>query len=221
MIKAVFFDINDTLTNHSRAQEVAIKKMATLLSEHDEAKFIKVWKETAKKYWELFEKRKITFEEQRLQRIESVWNHFKVKLTSQQIHKYAYYYVSYYEQALSVNPTLKILLELLKANHIPAGIISNGYGPLQRSRLKTTGIESYLTRRLIFISDEIGVAKPDEKIFILAEITVGVPPTDIIFFGNDLKNDIAPAKKRGWRTVLVTPYCKFPTLVDLTKLFNI
>ncbi|MBI2018106.1 HAD family hydrolase [Candidatus Daviesbacteria bacterium] len=205
MIKAVFFDINDTLTNHSRAQEVAIKKMAVFLSKHDETEFIKVWKETAKKYWELFEKRKITFEEQRLQRVESVWNHFKAKLTPEQINQYANYYVSYYEQVLSINPTLKVFLELLQTNHIPAGIISNGHGHIQRRRLKVIGIEPHLTNRLVFISEEIGIAKPDEKIFIQAEKAVGVSSSDILFFGDDLKNDIEPAKKRGWRTVLITP----------------
>lgn len=220
MIKAVFFDINDTLINHSRAQEVAIKKMATLLSKHDEAEFIKVWKETAKKYWELFEKREITFEEQRLRRVESVWNHFKAKLTPQQISQYANYYITYYEQTLSVNPPLKVFLELLQANHIPIGIISNGHGSLQRSRLKTVGIESYLTDRLIFISEEVGVAKPDEKIFILAETIVGFSPSEIIFFGDDVKNDIEPAKKRGWKTVLITPHGKFPTAADLKKILN-
>lgn len=204
MIKAVFFDINDTLTNHSRAQEVAIKKMAALLPEQDEAEFIKIWKEIAKRYWELFEKKKTSFDEQRLERVKSVWNHFKLKLTPQQISQYASYYVSYYEKALSVNPTLKVFLELLQANHIPVGIISNGYESIQRSRLKAVGIDSYFTDKLILISEEIGIAKPDEKIFILAETTVGVPPSDILFFGDDLKIDIEPAKKRGWRTVLIT-----------------
>lgn len=203
MIKAVFFDINNTLINHSYAQKVAINKMSNLLSKHDEVEFIKIWEKKAKKYWKLFEKGKITFDQQRIQRVSSVWNHFNVKLTFQQTDQYANYYVNYYEQALSVNPILKVFLELLQINHIPAGIISNGYGPLQRSRLKAVGIESYLTNPLIFISEEIGVAKPDEKIFILAEKAVGVQTSDIIFFGDDIKNDIKPAKKRGWRTVCV------------------
>lgn len=218
MIKAVFFDINDTLINHSHAQEVAIRRMAALLSEHDEAEFIKIWKKTAKKYWELFEKGKITFEEQRIHRMELVWNHFKAKLTPKQINQYADCYVTYYEQALTVNPALEAFLKWSQANHIPTGIISNGYGPLQRSRLKAVGIESYLTERLIFISGEIGIAKPDEKIFILAETTVGISPSDIIFFGDNLKNDIKPAKKRGWRTVLITSRYKFPTLTNLKKI---
>lgn len=220
MIKAVFFDINNTLVNHSHAQEIAIKKMSTLLSGYNKIEFIEIWRKIAKRYWELFEKGKITFEEQRIQRIKCVWNHFGHKLTPQQITQYADYYAAYYEKTLSVNPTLKVFLELLQANHIPAGIISNGYGPLQRSRLKTVGIEPYLTNNLILISEEIGMTKPDEKIFILAETTVGAHPSDIIFFGDDLKNDIEPAKKRGWKTILIAPNGKSPTFMNFKKLLN-
>ncbi len=221
MIKAVFFDINDTLINHSLAQEIAIRKMSALIPKQKQVNFTKIWRKTAKRYWKLFEKGKITFEEQRIQRIAFVWNYFKAKLTPQQLNQYANYYVAYYEQTLLVNPTLKVFLELLQTNHIPAGIISNGYGALQRSRLKAAGIESYLTNRLIFISEEIGIAKPDEKIFILAETVASVPPSDILFFGDNFENDVKPAQNRGWKTVLTTPHCKFPTLVDLKKLLNI
>ncbi|MBI2597456.1 HAD family hydrolase [Candidatus Daviesbacteria bacterium] len=205
MIKAVFFDINDTLINHSYAQEVAIKGLATLLPGQNKEEFIKIWKQIARKYWDLFEKGEISFDQQRKQRVMSVWNHFKNKLTPQQIDQYANYYVTYYEQALKVNQTLKVFLDLCQTYHIPAGIISNGYGPLQRNRLKVVGIESYFTDQLIFISGEIGIAKPDEKIFTLVEKTIGVSPSNILFFGDDLKNDIEPAEKRSWRTVLITP----------------
>lgn len=219
-MKVVFFDINDTLINHSHAQEVAIKKMASLLSEQNEAEFIKIWEKIATKYWTLFGEKKTTFEEQRLGRIKSVWNHFRVKLTTQQTNQYADYYVSYYKKALKVNPTLKVFLELLEANHIPIGVISNGYGPIQRDRLKAVGIDPYLADHLIFISEEIGIAKPNQKIFEMAETKAGVRPSDIIFLGDDLKNDIEPSKKRGWKTILITPNGKFPTFVDLKEFLN-
>lgn len=203
MIKVAFFDINDTLIKHTKAQEIAIKKMALLLSKQNETEFINIWKKTAKRYWGLFEEDKLSFEQQRYQRVAAVWKYFKVKLTSRQIHHYADYYIAQYEQTLEVNKALLAYLKILLKNHIPAGIISNGYGPLQRSRLKVAGIESYFTKQLIFISEEIGIAKPDEKIFILAEKITKAPPSKIIFFGNDPTYDIEPAKKRGWQTSLV------------------
>ncbi len=188
MIKVVFFDINDTLLNHSKAQEKAINKMSNLLPKQNKSEFTKNWKKIAKKYWDFFEKGKMTFEDQQLQRITLVWNYFKIKLTPKQIDQYANNYTTYYEQALCLNPILEIFLELLRASNIPIGIISNGYGPLQRSRLKAAGIEPYLTNHLVFISGEVGVAKPDEKIFILAEKAIETYPSDIVFFGDDPKN---------------------------------
>lgn len=201
MIRVAFFDINDTLINHSHAQESAIKQMSLLLPKQNKKEFTNIWKKIAKKYWKSFEGGKISFERQRLKRIESIWNHFDIRLTPEQIKQYANLYVNYYNQALRLNPLLKIILELLQISDIPIGIISNGYGPQQRSRLKASGVESYFTKKLIFISGEIDIVKPDESIFLLAERAVKATASEIIFFGNDLENDIAPAQKRGWRTV--------------------
>lgn len=207
MIKTVFFDINDTLINHSIAQENAIRNMFTLLPEHDEAEFISIWKDTARKYWELLEKDGITFEQQRIERIESVWNHFKIKLTPKQANQYADCYVTYYKQALSINPAFKTFLEFLRANYISVGIISNGYGPLQRSRLKVAGVESYLTESLIFISDEIGIAKPDKKIFRFILKKHRIKSDECIFIDDNDKNIIS-AKELGFNTIHYTATIK-------------
>lgn len=201
VIKVAFFDINDTLINHSSAQESTIRKMSSFLPQRNIEEFATIWKKMAKEYWQLFEEGKLSFEDQRLQRIASIWNHFKVKLTTKQIKQYANYYTVYYERQLNVNPILKVILELLQMNNIPIGIISNGYGPLQRNRMKSVGIESYFDDKLILISEEIGVAKPDEKIFILAETIAKVSPESILFFGDDIINDIKPAEKRGWKVI--------------------
>lgn len=204
MIKAVFFDINDTVVNHSQAQRISIRKMSALLGGQKKEEFTKIWNEVAKRYWDLFEEKKITFEEQRLRRIKEVWHYFNAELSAKQIELYAKHYTTYYEEALVVNPDLKVVIELLHADNIPIGIISNGHGPLQRSRLKAARIESYFKNELIFISDEVGLAKPNQRIFELAEKAAGVGPSEIVFYGDDFKNDIEPAKKRGWKTIKVT-----------------
>ncbi len=202
-MKVIFFDLNDTLINHSRAQEVAIKKMSLLLPKHSETEFFSVWRKASEKYWRIFEDKKITFEEQRLLRIESVWKHFKSNLTNEQTKKYANDYMMHYEKALRVNPVLKIILELSMAQGISAGIISNGYGPLQRHRLRMARIDSMFVDKLIFISGEVGFVKPNKKIFDLAEKVAELPPSEITFFGDEFKNDIVPAKKRGWQAIFV------------------
>lgn len=206
MNQALFFDINDTLVNHSSAQEKAIKKLAKHLPHVIELDFYNTWKKISIYYWKLFEQKKISYDEQRFKRVIETWNHFKASLSSQQISEFADDYIKYYEEVLSANPALLKIIKTSRLLNTTIGVISNGYGPMQRRRLKVVGLERYFDNKLVFISDEIGIEKPDERIFILAENAIGLPSLQLVMYGDDYKNDIEPTKKRGWKAIQITPH---------------
>lgn len=48
--------------------------------------------------------------------------------------------------------------------------------------------------------------KPDSQVYLLAEQQLGHPhPSEILFF-DDKEENLIPARKRGWRTILVHPH---------------
>ncbi|MCP3696964.1 MAG: pyrimidine 5'-nucleotidase [Aliivibrio sp.] len=55
------------------------------------------------------------------------------------------------------------LLDCLLANNVKMGIITNGFTELQKIRLEKTEFSHYF--ELIIISEQVGVAKPDKRIF--------------------------------------------------------
>lgn len=55
----------------------------------------------------------------------------------------------------------------------------------------------------IVVSGEEGVAKPDPRIYEIAEARFGHPP-EALFFTDDNPHNIAAAQERGWRTHLFT-----------------
>ena len=58
---------------------------------------------------------------------------------------------------------------------------------------------------LIFCSFQHGEAKPSMKLFNLAlgRLTqMGIPPQQVAYIGNDLRNDILPARQAGFQTIL-------------------
>ncbi|MBO7745571.1 HAD-IA family hydrolase [Paenibacillus sp. MWE-103] len=75
------------------------------------------------------------------------------------------------------------------------GIVSNGIGEAQRKRLATGGILHYFPH--VFVSDEVGAAKPDRLIFDRAVASLGVPRADILFVGDNLKDDYEGARAAG------------------------
>ena len=55
----------------------------------------------------------------------------------------------------------------------------------------------------IVVSGEEGVAKPDPRIYEIAEKRFGYPP-EVLLFTDDNPHNIAAAQERGWRTHLFT-----------------
>jgi len=70
-----------------------------------------------------------------------------------------------------------------------------------RDLLRKFGIEHLF--KVIVLSEEVGVNKPDKKIFLLALSLAQCTPDQAVIIGDRLDNDVAPAKKLGMKTVHV------------------
>ena len=80
------------------------------------------------------------------------------------------------------------------------GLIAN-QTPGTEKRLKAYGIFQYFD--LIFVSAELGLSKPDPRIFRLAQENAGCSPGQAWMIGDRLDNDIKPAKEAGWNTIQI------------------
>ncbi|WP_194400876.1 pyrimidine 5'-nucleotidase [Klebsiella variicola] len=69
------------------------------------------------------------------------------------------------------------------------GIITNGFTSLQQTRLERTGLRDHFD--LLIISEEVGVAKPDARIFDYALAQAGNPPRSrVLMVGDTAESDI-------------------------------
>ncbi|MGN5902254.1 pyrimidine 5'-nucleotidase [Klebsiella pneumoniae] len=64
------------------------------------------------------------------------------------------------------------------------GIITNGFTSLQQTRLERTGLRDHFD--LLIISEQVGVAKPDARIFDYALAQAGNPPRSRVLMVGDL-----------------------------------
>ncbi len=204
MTKTIFFDLDDTLITHTKAQN---KSLVLLREIHfptvRQNEFNKVWSEQAKFFWKLFTDKKLSFVEQRNQRTKVIWQNFDKNIDIEEAERIAAEYLKFYEGNWRVFKGVKKYLKLLKEKKIPMGIISNGNFEQQIKKITLTNAVKFFEPNLIVVSESIGVAKPDLKIFKTAQRLASKKKTDIIYFGNDLVQDIEPAKKMGWQAVLV------------------
>ncbi len=92
--------------------------------------------------------------------------------------------------------------ELLSAlsDRFHLGVIANQSEGTE-GRLAGWGIREHLP--LIFASAELGLAKPDPRIFAAALSQAGCEAEEALMVGDRLDNDIGPAKSQGFSTVRV------------------
>lgn len=80
------------------------------------------------------------------------------------------------------------------------GIITNGPAKLQRNKLHQLQIEHYVHPDHIFISEELGIAKPDPSIFTTWAHQVGIKANEAVYVGDNATLDMVSAKHAGWQT---------------------
>lgn len=97
-----------------------------------------------------------------------------------------------------VRPGVMELMEILSKKYL-IGVLTNGFTEVQYRKLHSTGLDRYIQRMVI--SDEIGVQKPDARIFRYAEQETGAKAEEIIMIGDNPDNDIQGALDAGWHAI--------------------
>ena len=90
--------------------------------------------------------------------------------------------------------TVELLSELS-----PVGVVTNGYGPVQRRKLAETGLSEHVDA--LVCPDDVEAFKPDDEPF--DAVAEAIDADEYVMVGDSLEYDIRPANGRGYRTVLV------------------
>ena len=102
---------------------------------------------------------------------------------------------------LHVSGVMTQLLDECEAAGVKMGVITNGPFSHQVQKFHTLGLDKWFTEDQLIVSAGVGVAKPDVKIFRMAEEKWGMKPENTFMIGDSLENDIAGAKNAGWKTI--------------------
>ncbi len=97
-------------------------------------------------------------------------------------------------------------LKTLKEKGYKVGLISN-WNNTCRKVLDDNGISQYLD--YIFISEEIGVEKPNPEIFNKAFEVANVKPENALYIGDNYYDDVVGCKKVGMDCLLINPYGRY------------
>lgn len=184
----ILFDADETLFSFNSfiGLKTMLKRYGIDFSEQDYAEFQAV----NKPLWVAYQNKEITAEQLRQRRFAKL---------SAQIDKDAesLNHELMAEMAIVSQP-LPQVIETLNALHgkVKMGIITNGFESMQAKRLANTHTTHFF--EFVVVSEKVGVAKPDPKIFDYAIAQMGnVDKSQILMVGDTFSSDIVGANNVG------------------------
>lgn len=189
MIKAVVFDLDDTLISEHEyirsgfnvvAHELSVKYQ--LLQEDVFLKLMNLFQESPKNVFNrLLDFYQVDYTIEEIKELIAIYRHHLPN-------------ISLYEDA-------KFILNQLSEKSLKLGIITDGYQVTQRNKLLSLGIDAYFDS--IVVTDELGREfwKPHARPYELIKAQLGVEFNEMIYIGDNVSKDFVTAKKLGINTI--------------------
>lgn len=203
IIKAALFDLDDTLFDytHSRISAfAAIKTHFDILSKISVDDIDSVW---TRSWYELMPQEPVkTFEEVmklRSKRINMVFQSFGGTPSKNEIEEASQIFTDVYNSTMRPVPGALDLLKELKKRGIFVCVLTNNPPDGQKRKLEICGLDRFVDS--LVASGEVGIAKPDPRIFSFAMHKSRSEAENTVMIGDTWDQDIIGAVKSGMRAV--------------------
>ncbi|AKA69250.1 YjjG family noncanonical pyrimidine nucleotidase [Clostridium scatologenes] len=187
----IIFDADETLFDFKRSERDAFKNaMLEFNIEYDENYHLKIYSDINKDIWKEFEKRLITQEKLKVERFKRLSDKLNLEFDEVKFDevKFARSYMKHLANASFLYDNSISLVKSLYKNY-KLSIVTNGLTDVQNKRIRKSIIAKYFQD--IVISEEVGVSKPDSKIFELALNNLNhTDKSKVLMVGDSLTSDI-------------------------------
>lgn len=192
------FDLDRTLADAPSADRVALRRAVAELTGHELSdESVERVREGIRRYWR---RRSRNSDDPSLWRayLTPALERAHIELDDAGLLELAEHYPQYCAEAIRLYPEVPgVLGRLRRTRRI---LLTNGPSSLQRAKLATLGLDEAF--EAVFISDEVGAAKPD-PVFFEAVRRAGFDPRETVFFGDNPQNDIDGGHRAGMTVVWV------------------
>jgi putative hydrolase of the HAD superfamily len=107
------------------------------------------------------------------------------------------YHETKFRQLHAFRDAEEALAALKEKTDLTLGILTEGLEIKQAEKLVRLGIVKYLDPGAIFISDQVGISKPNPKLYLHALNRLDLEADEVMYVGDNPDKDITPAKAVG------------------------
>lgn len=203
----IFFDLDHTLWDFEHNARNALSQLYQqflAFSHFSEQRFIEVYEDVNRKLWVLFDSGEMDKLNLRRLRFPQTFEILHVNENDYSIScdEMDQWYIERCSKMDGVFPGCHQCLSVLK-QHFHLHLITNGFVETQHQKLLSANLTGYFQQ--VFISDELGIHKPNPAIFEHAMTEVGAIAADCLMVGDNLVADIGGARKVGIDQVWFNP----------------
>lgn len=202
----IFFDLDDTIwnfTENSTDSLIKLYHISPILKKLFPSieEFIDIFHHHNAILWDLYAKGDVSTKELKIERWRRTLSTRQFEVLTAVCEELETNYLDILAQGDKMIPGVEDMLRNLSAHYMLA-VLSNGFQKTQYKKLKYSGLERFITRTIV--SDEIGINKPDRRLFEYAVMETGaVDP--VIMVGDNPETDILGALKAGWYAIWYNP----------------
>ncbi|MFQ5855629.1 MAG: YjjG family noncanonical pyrimidine nucleotidase [Anaerolineae bacterium] len=198
--KWILFDADGTLFDYDRAESTALEKTFQQMGHRFESRYTEAYRRINGQIWLDFEQGKISQDRLRVKRFELLFEAVNVESDPLEFSE------RYLKNLADGSDLIEGAEDTISALYGKVGlvVITNGLKDVQRPRLAKSAIGDYLAE--VVISEEVGAAKPDRRIFDVAFSRMGNPKKDeVLIVGDSLTSDIKGGNEYGIDTCWFNP----------------
>lgn len=198
-IRTIFVDLDDTIWDFTANSKVALKAVYERYQLDNQCSydvFIKEYLLINEKLWSLYHHGKIEKDFLKRERFRASFERCGIICESPERFDY-----DYLETIVTLKKVVagapKLLQHLKKRGSV--NVLSNGFANLQFRKLQSAGLDRYID--LMVLSDDIGVTKPDKRLFDYALEKAKANAETTLMIGDNYDADILGAYNAGWKTI--------------------
>lgn len=203
-VQHIFFDLDNTLWDHRGNSELTLEQMFSDYQLHDKYQVsFNDWHQEFYDHnellWDSLREGKITKDQLRQRRFQEPFDQVGI----QEVGLGEEFENVYLQRMGHMKGTVAGAKELLAYLHpnYTLHIITNGFIEVSEDKLKNADLQQYITT--LTCADEIGVRKPDPRIFELAMQKANAPKENSLIVGDDWIADIIGGTSFGWQAIFL------------------
>jgi 2-haloacid dehalogenase len=196
----LLFDADDTLFDYPRAEANALQWTLERSGLAFRPEFFEIYARYNQQVWKEFERGEVTSQALRTKRFELFFDHIGATLDPQAVSPL---YLQNLALGTDLLPGAEEVIRAVKGRYHLA-LVTNGLSDVQRPRLEHSVLRDCFEK--VFISEELGAAKPTREYFDAVFAGIGHPPREsVLIIGDSLTSDMQGGVDYGIATCWYNP----------------